>query len=61
VLRLVDELLHCGESAVVCTHRPVLPAVFDAVGVAGPKLEPGGLLIVHHRKGKVVATERWPA
>ena len=59
VLRLVDELLHSGEGAVLCTHRPVLPAVFDAIGVEDPRLEPGALLVVHHRKGKVVATERW--
>lgn len=61
VLRLIDELLHCGESVVLCTHRPVLPAVFDAVGVEDTRLEPGGMLVVHHRKGRVVATERWPA
>lgn len=61
VVKLVDELLHSGESAVVCTHRPVLPTVFDALGVDDPKLEAGALLVVHHRKGRVVATEPWPA
>ena len=57
VVRLVDELVDSGEGAVVCTHRPVLPAVFDALGVPEQHLEPGGMLVVHHRKGKVIATE----
>ncbi|MCB0907480.1 MAG: NUDIX hydrolase [Nocardioidaceae bacterium] len=61
VVKLLDELLHSGEPAVVCTHRPVLPTVFDALGVTDPKLEAGSLLVVHHRKGAVVATEQWPA
>ena len=42
----------------LCTHRPVLPTVLDALGVADVKLEPGEMLVVHHRKGDVVATER---
>jgi len=35
----------------------VLPSVFDALGIDDPGLEPGGLLVAHLRKGKVVATE----
>jgi len=42
---------------VLCTHRPVLPAVFDALGVPDPGLEPGGMVVVHLRKGRVTATE----
>jgi 8-oxo-dGTP pyrophosphatase MutT (NUDIX family)/phosphohistidine phosphatase SixA len=57
VARLVGELLDDPASVVVCTHRPVLPAVWEAIGVAGDKLEPGGFLVAHHRKGRVVATE----
>lgn len=60
VLRIVDDLLHSGESAVLCTHRPVLPAVFDAARIEEHKLEPGALLVAHHREGRVVATEAWP-
>ena len=55
---MVDELAIAEESAVLCTHRPVLPAVFDALGVPDPELDPGGMLIVHLRKGRVTATER---
>ena len=36
----------------MCTHRPVLPTVFDALGLADPELEPGEMLVVHHRKGR---------
>jgi len=43
---------------VVCTHRPVLPLVFDAVGVEDPGLDTGELLVLHLRKGRIVATER---
>ena len=35
----------------------VLPTVFETLGVADPRLEPGGLLVAHVRKGEVVATE----
>lgn len=58
VVDLVDALLDGGESAVLCTHRPVLPTVLDALRVPEVKLEPGGMLVVHHRKGRVVASEQ---
>lgn len=57
VLAVVDGLVHLDEGAVLCSHRPVLPSVFDALGVDDPGLEPGGLLVAHLRKGRVVATE----
>ena len=57
VVELVDALLHGSEGAVLCTHRTVLPTVIDALGVDDVELEPGAMLVVHHRKGTVVATE----
>jgi 8-oxo-dGTP pyrophosphatase MutT (NUDIX family)/phosphohistidine phosphatase SixA len=57
VVGLVGALLDSGESTVLCTHRPVLPTVLDALRVPQVKLEPGGMLVAHHRKGRVVATE----
>ena len=57
VLRVVDGLVHGDEGAVLCSHRPVLPSVFDALGIEDPQLDPAGLFVVHLRKGKVVATE----
>lgn len=54
---VVDGLLDGSDSAVLCTHRPVLPMVLEALGLPEASLEPAGLLVVHHRKRKVVATE----
>ncbi len=59
VAEIVDDLLRGKESAVLCTHRPVLPPVLDAVGVVTDRLAAGELVVVHHRKGKVAAFERW--
>ena len=57
VVQLVDALLEAGESAVVCTHRPVLPTLLDALQLPDTSLEAGAMLVVHHRKGRIVATE----
>jgi 8-oxo-dGTP diphosphatase len=43
---------------VVCTHRPVLPWVFDAVGLEDPGLEKGELVVLHLRKGRIRTIER---
>jgi 8-oxo-dGTP pyrophosphatase MutT (NUDIX family) len=58
VAGLVRELVAEGKRTVLCTHRPVLPVVFETVGVEDPRLEPAEMLVVHLRRGKVVATER---
>lgn len=62
VEKIVEELLDGGLGAVLCTHRPVLPLVFDALGLRtiqrGPELAPAEMLVVHVRKGHVVAVER---
>ncbi|CAN5569648.1 NUDIX hydrolase [soil metagenome] len=55
--RVADEVLSETRGVVVCTHRPVLPALADALGVPDPHLEPAELLVLHVRKRKVVATE----
>ncbi|HEX5860810.1 MAG TPA: NUDIX hydrolase, partial [Nocardioides sp.] len=61
VVEIVDDLLETREGSVLCTHRPVLPSVFDALGVGrASRLEPGGLLVVHHRKRALQATEQYP-
>lgn len=58
VVAVVDDLVAAGvEGAVLCTHRPVLPSVFDALGLADPGLAPGAMLVAHLRQGAVVATE----
>ena len=62
VEKIVEELLDSGQGAVLCTHRPVLPLVYDALGLRtiqrGVELAPGEMLVVHTRKGGVLAVER---
>jgi 8-oxo-dGTP diphosphatase len=56
-----DEAPRTAGGLVLCTHRPVLPWVFDALGLEDARLEKGEMLVVHLRRGKVVATERHQA
>lgn len=61
VRRVVGDVLEQVErerNVVVCTHRPVLPDVFDALGVEDPALEAGEMLVLHLRKGRVLGSER---
>ncbi|MFT4085456.1 MAG: NUDIX domain-containing protein [Nocardioides sp.] len=44
---------------VVCTHRPVLPWVFEAIGAPDPQLEKGEMAVFHLRHGRVLAVERY--
>lgn len=59
VHEIVDTLVEdlTGAGLVLCSHRPVLPAVFDALALEDPQLDPGALLVAHLRKGRVVAFE----
>lgn len=56
---VLEELLEDRESAVLCTHRPVLPAVLARLDVEEEPLAPGEMVVCHHRQGRVVATERY--
>jgi 8-oxo-dGTP diphosphatase len=58
VRSITRRLFASSRRAVLCTHRPVLPMVFDAIDVPDPHLEPGGMLVVHRRDGEVIAIER---
>lgn len=58
VTDLVQKIVDEGKRTVLCTHRPVLPAVFDVLGVEDPRLEPGEMVVVHLRRGEVVDLER---
>jgi 8-oxo-dGTP pyrophosphatase MutT (NUDIX family)/phosphohistidine phosphatase SixA len=57
VAQQVQKLLGLKEGSVVCTHRPVLPLVFEALGLDPQPLAPGSVFVVHHRRGRIVATE----
>jgi 8-oxo-dGTP pyrophosphatase MutT (NUDIX family)/phosphohistidine phosphatase SixA len=57
---LVGDVVSGDEDVVLCTHRPVLPGLLEPLGVPERKLEPSGMLVVHHRRGQVVAVEEHP-
>jgi 8-oxo-dGTP diphosphatase len=58
VARHVHRLLERPEPTALCTHRPVLPYVYDALGVADPALDAGAMIVVHHRNGQILAVEQ---
>ena len=53
----VHDLLGATEASVLCSHRPVLPWVFEALELEPHPLDKGSVCVVHHSKGRVVATE----
>ena len=55
---LLRTLAEAPESSVVCSHRPVLPTLLELLGVQEEPLAPSELVVCHHRKGTLVATER---
>ena len=59
VQRSVMALLDHKKPVVVCTHRPTLPWVFDAIGTKTHDLAPGEAIVIHHRKGEILATEKF--
>lgn len=58
VRRIVEDLVGRSRGSVLCTHRPVLPAVFDALGLEDPDLEAGEMFVTHLRGGRVLGSER---
>lgn len=58
VTRAVEGIIDRKKPAVVCSHRPTLPWIFDALGIDPVDLSPGDAVVVHHRKGRVLSTER---
>lgn len=47
------------KAVLLCSHRPTFPDLFAALDLDDPGLDPGEAVVVHHRKGKVLALERW--
>ena len=58
VKAVVRDLVTSGEDAVLCTHRPVLPLVYECLGVEPISQSTGELVVVHHRDGRVRSVER---
>ena len=57
VAETVGRLLARKKRVVVCTHRPVLPWVYAALGLAEVKLAPGQMVVLHRRDGQVLGSE----
>jgi 8-oxo-(d)GTP phosphatase len=46
------------DSALVCSHRPILPMLFEAAGTdPGSGLEAGAFAVLHHEHGHVIAVD----
>jgi 8-oxo-(d)GTP phosphatase len=58
VAAVVSALLGDTESAVLCSHRPVLPSILEELSADETPLAPGEMVVCHHRRGRVVAVER---
>lgn len=58
VQRSVAALMDRKRPVVLCSHRPTLPWIFDAIGTDDVDLAPGEGIVVHHRKGTVFAVEK---
>jgi 8-oxo-(d)GTP phosphatase len=52
--------LDSKKRVVICTHRPVLPDLQRAFGLDPVSLDPGALLVLHRRKGRVESVEHYP-
>lgn len=57
VRRLLAKVATGRRRVLLCTHRPVLPMVWQGLGLPEVPLEKGEALVVHHRDGKVLRTE----
>jgi 8-oxo-dGTP diphosphatase len=55
---LLGAVLDSSRPTVICSHRPVLPDLLDLLHVSEEPLSPAEVVVVHHRKGRVAATER---
>lgn len=58
VKRSVDTLMDRKRPVVLCSHRPTLPWVLDAIGADLEELAPGSAIVVHHRGEVIHATEK---
>jgi 8-oxo-(d)GTP phosphatase len=61
IRRTVRRVLKSKKRIAICSHRPVLPLIFEELGIEPISLEPGAFVVVHRRKGKVLATETYPS
>jgi 8-oxo-dGTP diphosphatase len=56
--RQVRQAMQSSRRIALCSHRPVLPAIFEVIGIEAIPLDPGGVVVVHRDKGKVLSVEQ---
>jgi len=54
----MHNVLNRDDAMAVCSHRPVLPMIFKALGVKPTPLEPAAVFVIHRAGGKVRAVEQ---
>jgi 8-oxo-dGTP pyrophosphatase MutT (NUDIX family)/phosphohistidine phosphatase SixA len=52
-----EKALVSTKNTVICSHRPVLPDLFEVLGLEPVALAPGEMAVLHHRRGDVCAFE----
>jgi 8-oxo-dGTP diphosphatase len=57
----VEGVVAGRQATVVCSHRKVLPRLFEALHLDPPELDKAAMVVVHHRRGRITAIERIPA
>jgi 8-oxo-dGTP diphosphatase len=57
VRAVVRKAVQGDRRTLICSHRPVLPMIFEELGVKRVALPPGGFVVVHRRGGEVLKTE----
>ncbi len=55
---LTRAALQARHGIVMCTHRPILPDLLEAIGWYEEPLAAGEMVICHHRKGELLSVER---
>lgn len=58
VQRSIASLLDRKKPVVLSSHRPTLPWIFESIAIEPVDLAPGEGVVVHHRGGRVFATEK---
>lgn len=54
---VAEKALASMKNTVLCSHRPVLPDLFEVLGLDPVALAPGEMVVLHHREGAVRAFE----
>lgn len=53
----VQDALSGQDRVALCSHRPVLPEIFKALGIDPVWLDPAGIVVVHRQQGRVLEVE----